>query len=94
VTVRYSRTAEHELREQLAYLAKHSPQAARHLAAAVKALLADLDDGAFEGPEVQLRTGRAAHTWPLPPLRIFYERRGAELYIVRVRHQKRRPITK
>ena len=92
--VRYSRTAAKELREQLDYLAERSPQAARDLAAGVKALLADLDTGAFEGPEVQLRSGRPARTWPLPPLRIYYRRRGDELFVVRIYHQARRPITK
>ena len=92
--IQLSRAAEKDLREQLDYLAERSPLAARKLAADLDALLQDLDSRAFEGPEVQLRSGRIVRTWPLPPLRIFYERRGRNLYVVRIRHQARRSITK
>ena len=93
MSIRYSRAAAKELREQLAWLFERSPQAAKHLLTELIALLGDLEARAFEGPEVQLQSGRMVHSWPLPPLRIYYERRGSVLYVVRIYHQARRPIT-
>lgn len=94
MSIRLSRIAARELRDHLTYLAERNPQAARHLAAGLDELLAALDGGAFEGPEKQLLSGRLVRTWPLPPLSVYYQRRGAELYVVRIYHQARRPITK
>ena len=94
MSIRLSRIAARELRHQLAYLAERNPPAARQLAADLDALLVALDGGVFEGPEKRLLSGRIIRTWPLPPLSVYYQRRGAELYVVRIYHQARRPITK
>ena len=64
------------------------------LAQVIDKLLADLDARAVEGQEKELQSGRVVRYWPIPPLGIYYQRRGDELYIVRIYHQTRRPITK
>ncbi|HEX2573156.1 MAG TPA: type II toxin-antitoxin system RelE/ParE family toxin [Polyangia bacterium] len=94
MSIRFSRVAARDLRQQLAYLTERNPQAARQLAADLDELLRALDRSAFEGQEKRLLSGRVVHAWPLPPLGIYYQRRGAELYVVRIYHQARRPITK
>lgn len=89
-----SDVARADLRAQLDYIDDRSPQAAQTLRASLDALLADLDAGAFDGPVSQLETGEIVQSWPLPPLRIYYQRQGDVLYVVHVHHQKRRPIVR
>jgi plasmid stabilization system protein ParE len=48
----------------------------------------------MEGPEQRLRTGQIVKSWPVPPVRIYYQRTLDVLEIVRVYHQARRPITR
>ena len=47
-----------------------------------------------EGPEVQLRSGRTARSWPVTPYRIYYQRTSEQLRVISVYHQARRPILK
>ena len=44
------------------------------------------------GPVSQLRSGVQVRSWAVPPFRIYYQRHPAELLIVRVYHQTRRPL--
>jgi plasmid stabilization system protein ParE len=53
-----------------------------------------LADRAFEGPASRLRSGAIVRSWSVPPFRIYYQRHPVELLIVRVYHQKRRPIAR
>ena len=94
MSIRLSRAASNDLGEQLAWLGERSPSAARQLVVDLDELLSALEQRGFEGPEVRLTTGRLVRTWPLPPLRIYYQRRGEELFVVRIYHQARRPISK
>ena len=48
----------------------------------------------FEGPQVKLRAGDVVRSWPVPPLRIYYQRRSDSLWIFRLYHQSRPPITR
>jgi hypothetical protein len=38
------------------------------------------------------RDGSRVRSWPIPPFRVYYQRRGAELVVLRVYHQARRPL--
>jgi hypothetical protein len=49
---------------------------------------------AFDGPVSRLRSGAVVRSWGVPPFRIYYPRHREELLILRVYHQKRRPITR
>lgn len=94
MSVRLSRRAQKDLREYIVWVAERNLQAARNFLDDLDALLGDLDQRAFEGPTVQLTTGERVCTWPLAPMRVYYQRRGAVLYVVRIYHQARRPITR
>lgn len=89
-----SRLARRDLDEALSYLDSRSSEAARRLASRIDALLRALDGRIFEGPYVTLKNGRTVRSWPLPPFRIYYERRGTKLYVLRIYHSARRPLTK
>lgn len=76
------------------YISKHNTSAATELAAEVFATIDMIAAGDFEGPESLLRTGQRVRSWPVPPLRIYYQRRDDVLRVLRIYHQSRRPITK
>lgn len=92
--VKVSRQAAEDLAGATSYLAEHSPRAAVALVEDVMTLAGRLAEREFEGPEQRLRSGLLVHSWPLPPYRLYYRRRGDTLEILRVYHQARRPITK
>lgn len=94
MSVRLSRRAQQDLREYLIWVAERNIEAARRFVDELDDLLDDLDQHSFEGPEVRLTTGQVVRTWPLAPMRVYYQRRGSVLYVVRVHHQARRPITR
>jgi plasmid stabilization system protein ParE len=93
LSVRYTE-AETDLADALAYIAARSPAAAQDLYERVTALVTDLDAGALDGPKEQLKIGEKLRSWPVYPFRIYYERRGATLYVLRFYHQARRPIVR
>lgn len=87
--------AEADLRERLDYLNERSARAADRLLAELDALLADLDAHAFDSTDTQqLSTGEWVQSWPLPPVRVYYQRRGTDLYVLRIYHQRRRPTVR
>jgi toxin ParE1/3/4 len=94
LTIRTSKDAAEDLASATRYLAERNPRAATELVAEVLDLLERLDEGIFEGPEQQLQGGMLVRSWPLPPYRIYYRRRGGVLEVMRVYHQARRPITR
>lgn len=58
----------------------------------LESVIASLVAGEFEGPFVRLKTGERVQTWPVYPLRIYYQRRGDVLFVVRFHHGSKRPI--
>jgi plasmid stabilization system protein ParE len=48
----------------------------------------------FDGPFHGLRSGAFVRRWGVPPFRIYYQRHPDGLLILRVYHQKRRPIAR
>lgn len=93
MSIRLSRSAAKDLRDHVTYLHEENPRAARQLLAELDELLTSLDARVFDGPEKTLLSGRVVRFWPLPPLNVYYERRGDNLHVVRIRHHARRPIT-
>jgi plasmid stabilization system protein ParE len=72
------------------YLSKKAPQAAVELTDRVFTMIEQLAEGGLDGPEQRLRSGEVVRSWPVPPLRIYYQR-GEEIFLVlRVYHQARR----
>jgi plasmid stabilization system protein ParE len=94
LTVRYAPEAEQDLAELLAYIVERSPTTAQRLLERIEALVAALDARRFDGPEAELTNGETVQSWPLYPYRVYYQRHGSMLYVMRVYHQARRPIVR
>ena len=48
----------------------------------------------IDGPAHVLTSGEQVRGWPCPPFRVYYQRSGAELFVLRVYHQKKQPIAR
>lgn len=92
--VTYTEEAVADIVEAIAYLNERNPAAAAKLDADIARSIDRLADREFEGPVSRLRSGTVVRSWGVPPFRIYYQRHPDELLILRVYHQKRRPITK
>ncbi len=78
--------------EAINYLNDRNPTAAAKLDREIAHCLERLAGREFEGPVSRLRSGAVVQSWSVPPFRIYYQRHPDELLILRVYHQKRRPI--
>jgi addiction module RelE/StbE family toxin len=93
VSVLYSPEARADLLHALAYLLQRNPAAARKLQQAVERLVEQLEAHQFDGHADRLNSGQTVRSWPLPPWRLYYQRRPNDvLWIVRFYHQRRQPI--
>jgi plasmid stabilization system protein ParE len=92
LTVSYTEDAVADIVEAITYLSERSSSAADNLDKRISECIERLAGGEFDGSVSRLRSGRTVRSWPVPPFRIYYQRRADELLIVRVYHQKRRPI--
>jgi plasmid stabilization system protein ParE len=90
----YSPQAIEDLETYVGYVARSNPDAAARLARRVLKVIDRPADGAFEGPERQLRSGERVRSWPVYPLRIYYRRDADMLSVLRIYHEARRPIAK
>ncbi len=91
--LRFYARARADLLATIEYIAERSPKAAEELGGRVLAIIERLADGDFEGPEEHLRSGKLVRSWPIPPVRIYYQRRDDSLVVLRIYHHARRPIT-
>jgi len=94
VTITYAEDAIADILDAIAYLNERNPTAASNLDADLDACIEHLAAGEFDGPLSRLRSGSLVRSWPVPPFRIYYQRQPAELLILRVYHQSRRPIVR
>jgi plasmid stabilization system protein ParE len=94
VTVYFSPEAEADFADVVGYLAGRNLVAAGELGRRIFGAVDRLARGQLDGPEHTLETGALVHSWPVPPVRIYYQRRGSALWIVRLYHQSRLPITR
>lgn len=90
--IRFSPQARADVSAAVEYLVERSPAAAARLSASVLGTIERLAAGEFEGPQQRLTTGETVRSWPVPPLRIYYQRREDEFLVLRVYHQARRPL--
>ena len=51
-----------------------------------------LDELPLDGPETTLENGAVVRSWPVPPFRAYYQRRGGDVLVVRLYDQRREPI--
>jgi plasmid stabilization system protein ParE len=91
--VTYTEEAIADIVETITYLTERSPTAAARLDAEIARCIERLADHEFEGPVSRLRSGAVVRSWGVPPFRIYYQRHPDEFLILRIYHQKRRPIT-
>lgn len=94
MNVNYTEEAIADIVEAINYLNQRNPTAAANLDAEITQCIERLAAQEFEGPVSRLRSGAVVRSWAVPPFRIYYQRHPAELLIVRVYHQTRRPITR
>ena len=92
MTIVVAPKAREDLRETYEYIARDNREAADRVLARIVEVIGMLASGAVEGREVTLRDGRRVQTWPVPPYRIYYRKRGEVFQVVRVYHQARQPI--
>ena len=90
----YTEEAIADIVEAITYLNDRNPTAAANLDAEITQCIERLADQEFEGPLSRLRSGALVRSWAIPPFRIYYQRHPAELSILRVYHQTRRPLTR
>ena len=84
--------AEADLEELLDYIAERNPRAAVKLEARIFESIERLAARELDGPEQRLLSGAIVKSWPVPPVRVYYQRAVDALQIVRIYHQSRRPI--
>ena len=92
--IRYTDEAHQDLLDAFEHGMHGDPAATGRLADRLFRIIERLAAGEFEGPEAILTTGEIVRSWPVRPFRIYYERTGNELLVVRVYHQARPPIAK
>ncbi len=94
MTISFAPEAEEDFRALVKYVAERNPAAAPSLSDRIFAIVDQLAAGDFDGPEVQLVTGEWVRSWAAPPVRIYYQRHANALWVVRIYHQARPPITR
>jgi len=92
VKVALSDEAFADLEAAVDYLSHDDPAVAAHLAERVFDVAERLADGEYEGPETRLSTGDVVRSWPVHPYRLYYTRAHGRVYLVRIYHQRRKPL--
>ncbi len=94
MTFAFTAEAIDDLTSAAEYIARSNPYAAAQLVDRVFDIVGRLAEGGLDGPPQRLLTGKTVRSWPVPPLRVYYEREDATLIVLRVYHQRRRPIAR
>jgi plasmid stabilization system protein ParE len=92
MTVRWSEPGLEEFEHAVRYIRERDPAAARRVAKSVLDSLALLKDGRFDGPEIELSDGRMVRCWWVRPYRLYYQRVGDTVLVLRVRHHAQKPL--
>jgi plasmid stabilization system protein ParE len=94
VTLRFAPQAEADFGAVIGYLAERNPVAAQEFGERIFAIIDKLAAREFEGPEQTLTSGDIVRSWPVPPVRIYYQRQTNALWVLRIYHQAQPPITR
>ena len=93
--IELSASAQRDIEKHTRYLLDRHERAARAFLSALNRAFFHLSDYPLTGHLVLLKRRRApVRRWNINPMAIFYEVRGDVLYIIRVRHGARKPITR
>ena len=86
--------AEADFAAVIGYVVERNPVAASEFADRVFRAIDRLAENEFEGPEQRLVSGEVVRSWPVPPVRIYYQRRAGAFWVLRIYHQAQPPITR
>ncbi len=91
--VRYSADAARDVLSAVEYVSARNPKAARVLYEDIRAVIRRIASGELEGPETVLLAGPRVRSWPVRSFRIYYQRTNTVLFVIRIYHHARQPIT-
>ncbi|WP_394833208.1 type II toxin-antitoxin system RelE/ParE family toxin [Pendulispora rubella] len=93
--VEFSASAQRDVEKHTAYLIERSSSSAARFVAELDGAFAHLLAHPPTGHRVALKQ-RKSHVrrWNIGDMGIFYDVRGEVLYVIRIRHSARRPITR
>jgi plasmid stabilization system protein ParE len=94
VNVVFAPEALEDLTATTEYISRDDPVAAARLADRVFEMVEHLAAGGLDGPEQTLASGERVRSWPVPPLRIYYERAADHFVVLRIYHQARESIAR
>ncbi len=94
MTIHFAPQAEADFAAVIGYLAERNPVAAQEFGERIFALIDKLAAGDFEGAQQTLSSGDVVRSWPVPPVRIYYQRQTDAFWVLRIYHQAQPPITK
>jgi plasmid stabilization system protein ParE len=94
VTVYFSPEAEADFAAVVGYLVERNPVAASEFADRIFSVIDRLAEKQFEGPKQTLTSGDVVRSWPVPPVRIYYERRTDAFWVLRIYHQAQTPLVR
>ena len=92
MTILFAPKAEQDFRAAVEFLRVDNLRAAAALADRIFAVIDQLAAGEFEGTARELTTGERVRSFPVPPVRIYYQRTRDRLWILRIYDQRRAPI--
>ena len=83
-----------DLEATVGFIRERDQDAATRLAARVLEVIDRIAEREFDGPEVVLGSGARVQSWPVPPLRVYYQRKQEAVHVLRIYHQARRPLVR
>ena len=83
-----------DLEATVAFIRERDWDAAARLAERVLDVIERIAARDFEGGEIVLASGERVRSWPVPPLRVYYQRTDDSLRVLRIYHQARRPLVR
>ncbi len=84
MTIRFAPQAEADFATAIGYLAERNPVAAQGFSERIFAVIDKLAAGDFDGPEQTLASGDVVRSWPVPPVRIYYQRQADACWVLRI----------
>ena len=94
MNVYFAPEAEEDFAAVVGYLVERNPVAASEFSERILNVIERLAEHQFEGPEQTLASGDVVRSWPLPPVRIYYQRRADAFWVLRIYHQAQTPIVR
>lgn len=94
MTIYFAPEAEADFAAVVGYLVERNEVAASELADRIFAIIDRLAENEFEGPEQTLVSGAVVRSWPVPPVRIYYQRHADAFWVLRIYHQAQVPIVR